>query len=387
MRRTWLVVLVLTLVLSGCWNRRELETLGIIIGAGYDWDPEAEEYVVTAQMARPAALRLEGGGGGGSTSHVFVGRGKTVFDASRNLSLVATRKLWWGHVQVVVVGEEAAKRGLLGALNFMQRDGETRTIYWLLVTPGRAADVLRQKASPETIPALGLSSLMRTAGATSFAPAVRLLDVLRQLESPSAVLVATVNVVEGQGRGDGQRAQEYRLEGSAVFRADKLVGYLNLHETRGVLWLRSKVRSGIIPVPCQGATDRHVSVEIVNTATFTNPYLDQKGHPAMRALVRMEGNVGDQDCLSRFDRLEEVERLEQRVMDAIQAEIGQGLKACRKLEADCFGFGTRIAQEMPQVWKRLEKEWPEPLMEMRVTVDYDVTVRATGAELRPAKSK
>lgn len=387
MRRTWLVVLVITLALSGCWNRRELETLGIIIGAGYDWDPETEEYVVTAQMARPAALRLEGGGGGGATSHIFAGRGKTVFDASRNLSLVATRKLWWGHVQVVVVGEEAARHGLLGALNFMQRDGETRTIYWLMVTPGKASEILRQKASPENIPALGLSSLMRTAGATSFSPSVRLLDVLRQMESPSAMLVAVVTLTEEHGAVDGRPAPEFRLNGSAVFHGDKMVGYLTPRETRGVLWLRSKVRSALLPVPCPGAPDRHVSVEVVNTASYTEPYLDQKGRPAVRVLVRMEGNVGDQDCRSRFDRLDEVEDLEQRVIDAIQAEIDQGLEACRALKADCFGFGTRFSQELPRAWKLLEKAWPEPAMEMRVTVTYDVTVRATGAELRPAKPK
>lgn len=384
-----MLLLAAVLLLSGCWNRRELETLGIIIGAGYDWDSDSQEYVVTAQMARAEALRPEGGGGGGggAPSHVFTGRGKTVFDASRNLSLVATRKLWWGHVQVVVVGEAAARRGLVGALNFMQRDGETRTIYWVMITRGRAADILHARASPEAIPAVGLQSLMRTAGATSYSPAVRLLDVIRNLESPSAFLIGVVGLAEARGSLGGRPVTEFRLDGSGVFVKDRLAGYLEPKESRGILWLRGKVKSALITVPCPGSPGEHVGIEVIHTGVRLEPHLDQGGRPWIDALIRMEGNIGDQDCTIKFDKQSRWDELESRVREAIRSEIRQGLQACKELNADCAGIGNRIQQELPAVWKRLESKWPEPLAEMPIQVQTDVVVRATGAEIRPVKPK
>lgn len=384
-RRTYVAVAcLLVLLLSGCWNRRELETLGIILAAGYDWDEARQEYVVSAQMAKPQAMQGDAGGGAqGPTAHVFSARGKTVFDASRNLALVATRKAWWGHVQVLVIGEAAAKRGLDGLLDFVERDGETRPIYYVIVTKGWAGDLMHLRASPESVPALGLVSLVRTAGATSTSPSARVVDVSRSLEAPSATLIGVVTAAQGMASDLGGPTHEFQLNGSAVFHKAELVGFLDKRETRGALWVRSKVKGALLTVPCPTEPGRHIGVEVIHASANVRPEVDQAGKVRARVKIRVEANLGDQDCQFPYAEIDRIEQLDRIVGSRIREEVEAAQKACAALNVDCFGLTDRVRQRFPAYFERVKAErrsWP-------MVLEIEARVRATGAQLKPIRPK
>jgi spore germination protein KC len=383
-RAVLLATCLLAMLLSGCWNRRELETLGIILAVGYDWDEERQEYVVSAQMAKPQAKQSDvGGGGQGPGAHVFTARGKTVFDASRNLSLIATRRAWWGHVQVLVIGEAAAKRGLDGLLDFVERDGETRPIYFVTVTKGWAGDLMHLQASLESVPALGLVSLVRAAGATSTSPVIRILDVSQAIEAPSSAILGVVGVSEGAGSDLGKPTKEFRLDGSAVFDKANLVGYLDDRETRGAMWVRGRVRGALLAVPCPGSPGKHIGVEVIHASAKVTPEVDRKGKVQVRAQIRVEANLGDQDCNFPYVKLDRIEELDRVVGNRIREEVVAAQKACAALNADCFGLTDRVMQRFPAYYEQVKVErrsWP-------MVLEIEVRVRATGAQLRSIRPK
>lgn len=384
-RRTRLVVAcVLALLLSGCWNRRELETLGIILAVGYDWDAERKEYVVSAQMAKPQAMQTEAGGGAqGPTAHVYTARGKTVFDASRNLSLIVTRRAWWGHVQVLVIGDAAARRGLVGLLDFVERDGETRPIYFVMLTKGWAGDLMHLRASPEPVPALGLVSLVRAAGATSTAPSARVLDVSRAIEAPSSALIGVVGATRGVASDLGGPTSEFQLQGSAVIEKAKLVGYLDRRETRGALWVKNRVKSALLTVPCPGSPERHIGVEVIHTSAEVTPEVDQKGKVRAQVQISVDANLGDQDCPFPIADIDRVEQLDRIVGSHIREEIEAAQKACLAMNADCFGLSDRVMQRFPAYFERVKAErrsWP-------MVLKIQVRVRATGAQMDSLRPK
>jgi len=58
-RRALLVALsVFTAVyLAGCWDRREIEEIGFVAGVAIDFDPETDDILLTAQIAKSDAAR------------------------------------------------------------------------------------------------------------------------------------------------------------------------------------------------------------------------------------------------------------------------------------------------------------------------------------------
>jgi spore germination protein KC len=96
-RLSLVILTILLLLLGGCWNRREVESLAFVMAAGIDKAAEGGKVQVTVQIARPAAL-VSGGQGSGAMERAFwlvSSTGYTPFDAVRNFSMQSSRRLFW----------------------------------------------------------------------------------------------------------------------------------------------------------------------------------------------------------------------------------------------------------------------------------------------------
>ncbi|HOL15325.1 MAG TPA: hypothetical protein PLZ49_03915, partial [Bacillota bacterium] len=118
---------------TGCWNRREPELLGIVLAVGFDYDQERGLYQVFAQLANPIALGGaggDGGGGGGAGGKkpfwTVDAKGRTPFEAIRNLIEVSSRELFWAHCRVVLFSENLARRGLKDIFDLFERERQFR---------------------------------------------------------------------------------------------------------------------------------------------------------------------------------------------------------------------------------------------------------------------
>lgn len=89
-RLPWLfLVISLMLPLTGCWDIRYLDKLGVVIALGVDDDPSGKFlYEVTVQVVLPQNATTGDGGGDGSPVMTLTEKGDTMFEAIRKLSLI-----------------------------------------------------------------------------------------------------------------------------------------------------------------------------------------------------------------------------------------------------------------------------------------------------------
>ena len=142
----WLLLLGIIFCAGGCWNYRELDQMGIVSGVGFDLAPEPGKLLLTIQVIKPGEVK-GGAGGGGSSGGEAGGQaqpvvniestGTTVFEAVREAVTKFSRKLLWSHNQVLIIGKEAAEKGVRRFMDFEIRDAEPRPTAWILVTPGK----------------------------------------------------------------------------------------------------------------------------------------------------------------------------------------------------------------------------------------------------------
>ena len=378
-----LVILWTASLLTGCWNRREIETLGFVLAFGVD-QREDGRVEVTAELAKPGAMaRREGGGGGKEKPYkTYSASGKTLFDAIRNVTRESPRKLWFGHNQLVVIGEEMARRGVLPVLELMERDHELRREMWVLVARGKAKDVIEAEIDLEKTPAKGLMRLIKVRGATSTAQAVRANEFLKVLSakhtSPTTSVITLV-------KKEGKPAPEFHLEGSAVFKDGKLIGFLDATETRGMLWATGKVKSGVITVPCPGDEKEKVALEIIRARGEIEPRVED-GKISFVIKIKEQGNLGEQTGPVDLTSPARMGELERRKAAAIEGEIGAALRRARELKADIFGFGEALHREYPAVWRGLKEKWEsEEFPGIPVAFDIEARIRRTGKVGRPTQ--
>ena len=131
MKKRILSLIILCLFLTGCWDKKELNELAITMALGVD--KIDDEYLVSAQVVVPGEVSSMKGGAGQSPVTLFQAKGATMNDAIRNLALVSPRTGYFGHLQIVVIGESMAQEGIASILDYLSRYYEIRSDFYLLV--------------------------------------------------------------------------------------------------------------------------------------------------------------------------------------------------------------------------------------------------------------
>ena len=136
-------LLAISIILSSCTGGREIQELGIVTSIGMDI--EDDKVIVTCEVINTTSGNTQSGSSTHSPKEVvFIqGEGITVFEAIRGTTLNFDRKLFFSHVNTIILGEEFAKKGIAEFLDLVLRDNEPRENMYILVAKGtKAYDVM-----------------------------------------------------------------------------------------------------------------------------------------------------------------------------------------------------------------------------------------------------
>ncbi|MGC5328498.1 Ger(x)C family spore germination protein [Brevibacillus sp. SYSU BS000544] len=375
-----LIAILLTTSTTGCWNRREIEKLNFVLGAGIDTHPQG--LLLSTQVANPKALGAKGGGDQ-PTFFTFTATGQTVFDAIRKSTHASQFKLFWAHTKVIIFSEEMARKGVLPPLEYFSRDAETRRNFLIAVTPGRAEEILKMNVQTEKVPILSLLEILELYTATSTSPKVNVNDFLRTYHTSQSVMVPTVLKVHNQGT-----KVNYYLKGSSVFKKDRFVAYFTPIETRGVFWVRGDVKSTILVTNCLQANEKEklqkVSFEVFSSSAETKAE-KKNGKITITVKIKEAGNIAGSTCTKNETDKGVLKKLEELKAKKIKGEVNAALKAAKKHKTDVFGFGEAIHRAYPKEWKAMEKDWPNLFTRIPITIEVDSKITAGALIQRQSK--
>ena len=410
MNRFMIPVLLLVLIFTpACWDLREVERLGIVMAIGLEPAPGNKVRVIVQNVA-PSAMAGGGGGGGGGGDGAegiaakpyrnLGAEADTVFEAFRELSRESPRQLFFAHNQVIILSEELAReRGLEEVLDIFERNPQIRRATWMLVGRGEMAHLLDVPGRIEITPAQRIFGIINERDLTSQYAVQGLGNFIEQMEiegaQPYTAVVEVVpnlvlpteyghNVAEGQPK---EPHHNLKLSGTALFRLDKMVGFLDLKESRGLLWVRGKVNGGVIEVPAPDGNGKLVSLEILRSKTELQPEI-RDGRIYIAVDVKVESNLGETTGPLELTKPEAIDQLEVLQAGAIMDEIESALtKAQQEYGVDVFGFGEAMHRKYPREWQEMKKNWPELFPGVQVKMIVDAKIRRTGLVSSPVQSK
>lgn len=373
-----LLILSVTLLTTGCWNRKELDKLAIVAAVGID-KGEDQKIKLSVQVIKPGALKsssADGGSGNEKFVWIITSSGNTVFEAVRNFVEKSGRKLFWPHTMVIVIGENMAKGGILPVIDWFLRDPEMLLQTWVLVASGEASEIINGDLGLEKIPAAHIERLITDSGVLSKSVKFNLMEVTNMVTCQSShPVIGRINKYKS-GMDD---KEELILKGAGVFRKDRLIGWLNPLETRGYLWIKDKVKSGIITIPCPEQPDQLISLEIIKSKTKVKPRLEM-GMLKYTIEVEVNSNLGEQMCYNEdLANPEMMAVLENEQRQAVEKEIIVLIrKAQEEYKLDILGLGEAAMREFPEEWNNVKERWEEEFPQVEIEVKVNSRVLATG---------
>jgi len=382
--RTVWIVLVLAICVSGC-GKQELSQMAIVMAVGLDKDKTTGKIQITAQIVRPADARGSTGapsGGTGNPVWTVNAEGSTIFEAIRNLARFSSRRVFWAHNKVIVVGEELARDDITDLLDFFTRNHELRMNTWIVTTLGKASELVATKTGMEVVPGDSIDRLFRFSPIVSEAPRSTIKEVTASyLSRTSNPVMALVNnrkrMLQERDKREFGGKDQVELSGTAVYRKGKMIGTLSPSESRGMLWFIEKVESGVVPLKCPDYPDKPVSLEIKRGDFEVTPHYSGDDEVSFRVQLKLQMDLVELGCPTRLSTAEVVNLLEEEASEKVEEEIQAMLhKAQKVLKTDFLDLGKTFENRYPDKWRSLRGRWDELFQKAEFTLEVQTEINS-----------
>jgi spore germination protein KC len=167
------------------------------------------------------------------------------------------------------------------------------------------------------------------------------------------------------------------INGAAIFKKGKMVGRLDDKQTRGILWPRNEIKSGVITISFKNEKG-YISFNLLRSHNELIPSIkNDKWSMHIKTNADLEV-IQNTTKLNLFDPKIIKEAQQKVVFEVEQRERLAFSEVQKKLNADIFGFAEEFERKYPQIWKQKKAEWNEIFPQVAVTFDTKVKIKRTG---------
>ncbi len=282
-------LLVLWMLLGGCWDHRPPETSAFIIMLGFDEAPGDPAMTAVTQLAiipGASSAQEQGTEQDKTPFYLLSDKAPTLESAQAAVFDHLSRLPSLEHMDAIVFGQDFARAGRATepAVSWALRHPQIRPDTFVFVAEGPAQFFLDARPALDPLPGEAISALMRHSDRVHFAYPLRVYEFARTLLSPridvAMPLVGRVNPLsvrvppgyeqqafvggpEPGGEG-GATETQIQLMGMAVFKGKRMVGTLTPENGSGLQWIRGG-NKGILSIPHPVFEDHFVVATSINS--------------------------------------------------------------------------------------------------------------------------
>ncbi|RAV06482.1 hypothetical protein DQG13_01205 [Paenibacillus sp. YN15] len=389
-RRIILLLGLSSALLGGCWDRTELNELAITSAAALDVSKNGE-WTLSFQVVIPSSISAAAGTAGGPSGQVpvvvYSTEGETIKEATSESYMEAPRKLYFGHNSILVIGEDAAKKGFSQIVDLYLRNSDSRETVSILVASGDGRSILEQLLSSETIPGIGLERILeKQERYLSKIPNVRMYDLIKKQLSPGRSILIPEIIISGgkEVTGIDQLKQttvpsKLRLGRAAIIKETKLVGWMSDDEALGISFLSDQVNSSTIPfISNPEKKEAKDSTFAVSNSKTRITVRQSEGKYNVTADIKVDGWLNETGSSCNLLDPETIRKMEESVKTEIVNMCKRAWAASKKANADVAGISERIYRKYPKQWKQMEQDREDVFKKINLQVNVEVNMKKVG---------
>ncbi len=359
--------------LSGCWNYRGLNKISIVTGMAIDRKTDNDNYQLTIEILDLSAASKEGTG----KSQLVESEGKTIFEAVRNAKKRLSKKLYVSDVKIIVISNQIAREeGIKPSLDWFIRDAETRETAIPVISQEKTAkEILAASGTDDKIISEELEKIIssdrKLTASTKKIENYQVFDILHGGKEAALVLPA-VHCISNKNK------KVVEVNGSAIFKEDKLQGYLSPEETKYYLFAIDEIAGGITKFSLNQDNQDNFALEIAKNKTKRSYSYDGK---RLKVFLDIKTTATIGEIGTDIDVLKEsnVEKIKAAVtLNFLQRMDEVVKKGQTEFGCDIFGFGAMIHKSNPTLWYQLKENWEYYIQTMEVEVRPEFVIINTG---------
>ncbi len=375
------ILLISSLILSGCYDKFEVNQTVAVVAHG--WDIEGPNKLIFAQLAltppREGQLATE------PKFLVVSASAPSFVQAGRRLSLTLPRKPLWSMANTAIIGEKLARKDISLFADTATRNPRIRYNVLLFLSKGvTPEDVLNIEVPPENYSGTALEKIIQnqTGQAGIYIP-ITMKDFLNRSAAPGIEPVIPQIVIE-----ENKDQKQLTLQGMAVFKGRKMIGSLDEQQTRGLALLKTDAIKKTIfninsPLGSQENEEMNtpdiLALELTAYQTRINPIINGE-NIIMEIEIEAEGNIIEDNNTRELGTPETLRKVEQAASQDLIMKVQGCIDQAQALDSDILGWGQIISRSYPQTWQNIESSWPEMFAGIKYDIQIDYKLRRTYLE-------
>jgi spore germination protein KC len=380
-----IIAIIMTAVLSGCWDRVESKQLGLVNSVMHDITEDGQ-YSIIVEIRNPSAIGSSVGGGSGDSPRITVSAVAESFpEALRKVALVLEKTVFGGHNKVRFISENHAKKGVFKMFDYTSRD---------FIADERTFIVVVKAEDPKSIyeVKIGMSDLLgdhigdlsqnqdKMNARAVFVDALQFTQLLlSDGKQPVAGLVEIVpcdtQLSPALDKSGINQDKKLIYNGLAAFKGDKFVGYFNGEEARAYNFITNNVNRAFLSVKDQ---NYHIAANVIKSKCKVKaiPKGDSFSFDLDLSIIL---NISQADGKIDIMKIDLEDFIVNKFNEKISRQLTEAVKKSQQeFQSDIFGFGDYIHKQHAKKWKTIKEKWGDMYPEAEINIKVDTDIKLTG---------
>lgn len=344
-------------------QQREPDDYILIQAIGIDW--------TDGQIAVTAST---GTGLDGEEPKIFEAKNATLSQAVNDIKYgYLKEEAFFSHTSQIVIGEDAAARGIEEYLDYTARNINMRLSSNIYIVQGGTAGELIKEADGGSISATDmLAAVNDKAEYMMLGEASNCENIIEQLEKDGYGLITAVKKIRPMEVSGNEEAGITAL-GYALIQNGRLTRFIDEYEASGAAIARGEVKSGEISVAMDGGYK--VTVRITEVDVSEKAEYDDCTEITERVDIKfnVEGASGTLDLTDGNVRREIAEKAERE----IQGRVSKAIEEAQKAGTDYCRIGENIYLRHPYKFRSTYLNWNEIFPECAIKTEVSAVIERT----------
>lgn len=372
-----ILLIFLTFICTGCYNYKELNELGIVSAMGISKDGDL--YNLDIQLLN--VLDSEKSGLNKSPITVISGQGETIFEAARSMNKKTSKVFFLADVDYVFLDQSVLNDGLDEIMDFLIRDTRL-SLNFLVVTSteNKSLDILSSISHFDTNSANNLyDAIMNSETRYGGINSLHVRELINNYYAkgkytlfPNVYIKDTSKSSENDSLEDS-KSESYVEVKNMVFFKDKEAIELTDEETKGMNFLRNKIKNATLTIECDGG---YFTIETLESKMKLKSKLniDQ---------LNVKGSVGAEivyyGCKDNLDNVGVLKSISKKAEKEIESYITKAFNKSKKYNYDFLGLGNYIYKNNYKYFDFENKDWnKDGLNKLNLKYNIDVSLYKQG---------
>lgn len=385
-----LITLSFIFICCGCYNYKELNDLAITSAIGIDKSDNG--YKVTAQVVNTQKEGTDNNSSSDPKIIIYEHTSKTVQEAVRYMVLESPKRLYPNHMQVIIISEDVAKDGILESLDLFFRDSELQKNFYVLISKDVSANQILKTLTPaDSIVSSNIKkSLESDSSYLGITELVTYDELINTYLNPNKEISLPSVTLKGKMKGSDKidnieqsdSSTKVVLSQMAIFKDDKMIGYLDDKQSIALSFIKGKINNTIIKYKCNGG---YVVVETTNSKSSIN--VDNKGN--FRIKISGDAAINEVSCDINLENDNSISKINKQVNKEIKKNINNTIKYVKNnYNSDIFNFLDILYKNQYSLYKKISNDWyKDKFKDSKIDIDVDIKVIEKGNTLRVIKNE